>query len=44
MVDEKKYSRVHTFGPMYYIVSIGMFVALAWNFRHIVIASIMIMA
>jgi len=44
MVDEKKYSRVHAFGPLYYIISIGVLVALAWNFRHIVIASIMIMA
>jgi len=44
MVDEEKYSRVHAFGPVYYIVSIGVLVALAWNFRHIVIASIMIMA
>ena len=44
MVDEKKYSRAHAFGPVYYIVSIGVLVALAWNFRHIVIASIMIMA
>jgi len=44
MVDEKKYSRVHAFGPVYYIVSIGVLVALAWNFRHIVMASIMVMA
>ena len=44
MVDEKKYSRAHAFGPVYYIVSIGALVALAWNLRHIVIASIMIMA
>jgi len=44
MVDEKKYTRAHAFGPVYYIVSIGVLVALAWNFRHIAIASIMIMA
>ena len=44
MVDENKYSRAHAFGPIYYIISIGVLVALAWNFRHIVIASIMIMA
>jgi len=44
MVDEKKYTRAHAFGPVYYIVSIGALVALAWNLRHIVIASIMIMA
>jgi phytol kinase len=44
MVDEKKYSRAHAFGPVYYIISIGILVASAWNFRHIVIASIMIMA
>jgi len=44
MVDERKYSRAHAFGPLYYIISIGVLVALAWSYRHIVIASIMIMA
>jgi len=44
MVDEKKYSRAHAFGPAYYIISIGVLVALAWDFRHIAMASIMIMA
>jgi len=44
MVDEKEYSRAHAFGPVYYIISIGVLVALAWSFRHIVMASIMIMA
>jgi len=44
MVDEKKHSRAHAFGPVYYIISIGVLVALAWSFRHIVMASIMIMA
>ncbi len=44
MVDERKYSRAHAFGPLYYIISIGVLVALAWSYRHIVIASVMIMA
>jgi phytol kinase len=42
IVDE--YDRLHAYGPLYYIISILILLIIAWNFRHIAMAAIMIMA
>jgi phytol kinase len=42
IVDE--YDKYHAYGPLYYILSIMILLIVAWNFRHIAMAAVMIMA
>lgn len=44
MVDNSQYSRLHAFGPLYYIVSIGMLVPFTWEKMVVGMAAVMIMA
>jgi phytol kinase len=44
MVDQKEHGGAHAYGPLYYIVSIGVLVLLGWGRRDLVMASVMIMA
>lgn len=44
MVEESGYSRLHTFGPLYYVISIGLLVPLTWNIKPVGMAAVMIMA
>jgi len=44
MVDEKRYSRVHAYGPVFYIISIGVLLLAFWSQKPIVMAATMIMA
>lgn len=44
MVDEKRYSRLHAYGPVFYIISIGVLLLALWSQRPIVMAATMIMA
>ena len=44
MVDDSQYSKLHAFGPLYYIISIGILVPLTWNRMAVGMAAVMIMA
>ncbi|MEM2122685.1 MAG: hypothetical protein QXE79_03515 [Candidatus Bathyarchaeia archaeon] len=44
MVEGTEYSRLHIFGPLYYVISIGLLVPLTWNFKPVGMAAVMIMA
>ena len=44
MVDEKRYSRLHAYGPVFYIISIGLLLLSLWSQRPIIMASTMVMA
>lgn len=44
MIDEKRYSRLHSFGPVFYIISIGVLLVTLWSEKPIVMASTMVMA
>jgi len=44
MVDETRYSRLHAYGPVFYIISIGLLLAALWSQKPIVMAATMIMA
>jgi len=44
MIDENRYSRLHAFGPVFYIISIGVLLLGLWSQKPIVMASVMVMA
>ena len=44
MIDEKRYSRLHAYGPVFYIISIGILLITLWSQRPIVMAATMVMA
>ncbi|MGC8849400.1 MAG: diacylglycerol/polyprenol kinase family protein [Candidatus Bathyarchaeia archaeon] len=44
MVEESEYSRLHVFGPLYYVISTGLLVPLTWGFKPVGMAAVMIMA
>ena len=44
MVDEKRYSRLHSYGPVFYIISIGVLLIALWSQRPIIMAATMVMA
>ena len=44
MIDEKRYSRLHSYGPVFYIISIGVLLLALWSQRPIVMAATMVMA
>lgn len=44
MVDEKRYSRLHVWGPVFYIISIGVLLLALWDQKPIIMASTMVMA
>jgi phytol kinase len=44
MVDDSQYSKLHAFGPLYYIVSIGILVPFTWEKMVVGMAAVMIMA
>ncbi len=44
MVDEKRYSRLHAYGPVFYIISIGVLLIALWSQKPIVMAATMVMA
>ncbi|MBS7645729.1 MAG: hypothetical protein QXR65_08350 [Candidatus Bathyarchaeia archaeon] len=44
MVEESGYSRLHVFGPLYYVISIGLLVPLTWDLKPVGMAAVMIMA
>ena len=44
MVDEKRYSRLHAYGPVFYIISIGVLLLALWSQKPIVMAATMVMA
>jgi len=44
MVDEKRYSRLHAYGPVFYIISIGVLLLCLWDQRPIIMAATMVMA
>jgi dolichol kinase len=44
MVDENRYSILHSLGPLYYIIMIGVLVPLTWQIKYVGIASILILA
>jgi phytol kinase len=44
MVDDSQYSKLHAFGPLYYIVSIGILVLFTWEKMVVGMAAVMIMA
>jgi len=44
MVDETRYSGLHAYGPVFYIISIGVLLVCLWSRRPIVMAATMIMA
>ena len=44
MVDETRYSRLHAYGPVFYIISIGVLLLALWSQKPIVMAATMIMA
>jgi phytol kinase len=44
MVDEKRYSRLHAYGPVFYIISIGVLLLSLWSQRPIIMAATMVMA
>ena len=44
MVDETRYSRLHAYGPVFYIISIGVLLIALWSQKPIVMAATMVMA
>lgn len=44
MVDEKEHTHAHAYGPLYYIISIGVLTLVGWSRRDLIMASVMIMA
>jgi phytol kinase len=44
MVDDKRYSRLHAYGPVFYIISIGVLLLSLWGQRPIIMAATMVMA
>jgi phytol kinase len=44
MIDEKRYSRLHAYGPVFYIISIGVLLITLWSQRPIIMAATMVMA
>jgi len=44
MVDDSQYSKLHAFGPLYYIVSIGILVPFTWDKMVVGMAAVTIMA
>ena len=44
MIDEKRYSKLHAYGPVFYIISVGILLLLLWSQKPIVMASTMVMA
>jgi phytol kinase len=44
MIDEKRYSRLHAYGPVFYIISIGVLLITLWSEKAVVMAAIMVMA
>jgi len=44
MIDEKRYSRLHAYGPVFYIISIGVLVLALWSQKPIAMAATMVMA
>lgn len=44
MVDEREHTGAHAYGPLYYIISIGVLILVGWSRRDLVMASVMIMA
>jgi phytol kinase len=44
MIDEKRYSRLHAYGPVFYIISIGALLIALWSQRPIIMAATMVMA
>lgn len=44
MIDKKRYSGLHSYGPVFYIISIGVLLVTSWDQKAIVMAATMIMA
>jgi len=44
MIDEKRYSRLHAYGPVFYIISIGVLLLALWSQKPIIMAATMVMA
>ncbi len=44
MIDDNRYSRLHSLGPLYYIIMIGILVPMTWQIKYVGIASILILA
>jgi phytol kinase len=44
MIDDKRYSRLHAYGPVFYIISIGVLLLSLWSQRPIIMAATMVMA
>lgn len=44
MVDEKRYSKLHAYGPIFYIISIGILLLALWSQKPVVMAATMVMA
>jgi phytol kinase len=44
MVDEKRYSKLHAYGPVFYIISIGILLLALWSQKPVVMAATMVMA
>lgn len=44
MIGEKRYSRLHSYGPVFYIISIGVLLIALWSQRPIIMAATMVMA
>ncbi len=44
MVDEERYSRLHAYGPVFYIISIGVLLLALWSQKPMVMAATMVMA
>ena len=44
MVDEKRYSKLHAYGPVFYIISIGILLLALWSQKPVVMAAAMVMA
>jgi len=44
MIDDRRYSRLHAYGPVFYIISIGILLITLWSQRPIIMAATMVMA
>ncbi len=44
MIDEKRCSRLHSYGPVFYTISIGALLIALWSQRPIIMAATMVMA
>jgi phytol kinase len=44
MIDENRYSKLHAYGPVFYIISIGVLLLSLWSQRPIIMAATMVMA